>query len=238
MAQNAERSTGDAASAPKKVLCLSASARPDGNARQMAEALLEGVAQAGHEGELVHLADHVTRLFGNCRECRNAEGFCTLDDGYENILLNKYVKADAVVYVSPIYWYGISGHLKNFLDRFYCYMSGGYPHKDAFIQGMMGKKAALLLSAEENSFSKRTPIVQHMIQLCEYMEHEFVGIAVTTANSRKDVRSDPNKPLDSARELGRLLFDIHETDYRLDTDRGPIIWQGDDSAYKHPAYWR
>ena len=69
MAQNAERSTGDAASAPKKVLCLSASARPDGNARQMAEALLEGVAQAlGFEGVVLHLEDHAIVAAGRERD--------------------------------------------------------------------------------------------------------------------------------------------------------------------------
>jgi multimeric flavodoxin WrbA len=238
MTRSGKQSDNGAARAAKKVLALSASARRDGNSRKLAEAVLEGVAEAGHEGELVHLADHVTGMFRNCRECRNSDGQCTIDDGYEDILLNKYLSADAIVYASPIYWYGLSGHLKNFIDRFFCYICEGYPNSEDFIQGMMGKKAALVMSAEENNFSARLANVQEMTQLCDYLHHEFAGVVVTTANSRKDVHGDPTEPLNAARELGRVLFDIRETNYRIDTVRGNVIWQGAASAYKHPAFWR
>ena len=222
----------------KKILALCASARSDGNSRKLAEAVLAGAAEAGHQGELVQLSEQVTGLLRNCRECRNSDGQCTIDDGYEDILLNKYLQADAIIYASPIYWYGLSGHLKNFIDRFFCYIVEGYPKSGEFVEKMMGKRAALVMSAEENNFSARLANMQGMTQLCDYLHHQFVGVVCTTANSRTDVQGDPTEPLAAARTLGRNLFDITETNYRIDTVRGNVIWKAGEPQYKHPAYWR
>lgn len=222
----------------KKVVALSSSVRSYGNSRKLADALLEGAAEAGHETELVHLGEHVSGLFRDCESCRKADGHCAIEDGYRDILINKVVPADAIVYATPVYWYGVSSHLKNFLDRFFCYMDEACPDADTFLEGIKHKKAALVMSAEENNISARLANVQQMTQLCDYLHHEFVGIVCTTANSRNDVSSDPTGPLEEARQLGRVLFDITETNYKIDTVRDGKIWQGDTSAYKHPAYWR
>lgn len=222
----------------KKIVAVSSSVRPYGNSRKLADALLEGAAGAGHDTELIDLNEHVHGLFRDCGSCRGEDGRCTIDDNYEDILINRIVPADAIVYVTPIYWYGVSSLLKTFIDRFFCYMDESCPHSQAFLNGIKGKKAALVMSAEENNFSARLAIVQQMTQLCDYLHHEFAGIVFTTANSRDDVTRDPTDPLTAARELGARLFDITETNYRIDTEREGRIWQGEASAYKHPTVWR
>lgn len=222
----------------KKLLALATSARRESNSRKLAQAVLDGALEAGHTGELIHIADHVTGLFRNCRECRNAEGQCTIGDGYEEILLEKFLPADGIVWGTPIYWYGYSAHMKNFVDRLFCYIVEGYPGSRAVIDGLMDKKVALVMAAEENNFSCRLANVQEMTQMCDYLHHEFIGIVQTVANSRKDVANDPNRPIEVARDLGRSFFEIHENNYRLEIPRDDVIWQGEKSQYRRPAVWR
>ena len=223
----------------KKLLALSCSARPDGNARALAQAVVEGAAEAGHDAELVHLPDHVTGLFRDCKTCRDDEGNCTIDDGYREVLFDKFLPADGIVWTTPIYWYGVSSQMKNFLDRWFCYYSEGGDSfgTGSFVERIINKKAALVISAEENSIAARMPVIQEMIMLCDYLHHELVAIVQTTANSRTDVKNDPNEPLKKGFEVGRNFFELHETNYRADVERETVIWQGENSAYKRPFFW-
>ena len=64
-----------------RVLVLSSSPRRDGNSRLLADGALDGVREAGHTAELVHLYDHLGAFLRDCRLCRSAEGHCTIDAG-------------------------------------------------------------------------------------------------------------------------------------------------------------
>jgi multimeric flavodoxin WrbA len=119
---------------PPRVLVLSSSPRRDGNSRRLAEALIEGSRRAGHEAELVHLPDHVGSFLRDCRTCRDAMGNCTIDDGYRELLLEKLLPADALVYATPIWWYGTSGILKTSIDRLFCYIAFSYPGSEEVVE--------------------------------------------------------------------------------------------------------
>jgi multimeric flavodoxin WrbA len=110
-----------------RVLVLSTSPRRNGNSRLLADALLDGVGEAGRDGELVHVDDHVTSFLRDCRICRRPDGRCGIEDGFEALLLERVLHADAVVFATPLYWYGVSGQLKTFLDRIFCYIAASYP---------------------------------------------------------------------------------------------------------------
>jgi multimeric flavodoxin WrbA len=107
-----------------KVLVLSSSPRRDGNSSTMAQAAADGARQAGHEVDFAYLADHVQGLFRDCRGCRDPAGACTVGDDYETLLLERVVPAEGMVIATPLYWYGMSGSLKTFFDRLFCYSSG------------------------------------------------------------------------------------------------------------------
>lgn len=220
---------------PPRVLVLSSSPRRDGNSQRLCEALAAGASASGSAVELVHLADHISDFLRDCRKCRRPDGSCSIDDGFERLLLEKVLPADALVYASPIWWYGISGMLKTFIDRIFCYISNSYPDNERVATALQWKRAALLLSAEESNFSARLAIVQQMQELCRYLHHSLVGIVTGIGNSRSEVRADPSAPLAAAHDLGGRLFEIQATDYQLDTDRPGRVW-ADGAPF--PGYWR
>ena len=206
------------------VLALSSSPRRDGNSRLLAEALLEGVSEAGHHGELVHVDDHVRAFLRDCRICRGPDGRCRIEDGFEALLLERVLHADAVVFATPLYWYGVSGQLKTFLDRLFCYIAASYPGAGEVVAGLSNKRLALLISSEETYVGASLGVLHEMQEFARYTHSALVGVVNGIGNRRGDVRADPDRPLERARDLGRRLFELNSTDYRIETDRPGSVW--------------
>ncbi len=207
-----------------RVLVISSSPRRNGNSRQLAEAALEGAREAGHDAELVHLDDHMRHFLRDCRECRNAEGRCTIDDGYEQLLREHVLPADAIVFATPIYWYGVSGQLKVFFDRIFCFIAASEPESEMFVNGLVGKRHALLMSGEESYPGAMLALVHELQEYSRYTHSDLVGYVCGIGNKRGDVQQDPSEPVATARELGRTLFERPATDYRIDTERPGSTW--------------
>jgi multimeric flavodoxin WrbA len=206
------------------VLIVSSSPRRDGNSRLLAEAALEGAREAGHQTELVHLDDHIRHFLRDCRTCRNDEGRCTIDDGYEELLRERVVPADGIVFATPIYWYGVSGQLKTYFDRMFCFIAASEPDSQRFVDGVIGKRLALLMSGEETYPGAMLALVHEIQEYARYTHSDFVGYVCGIGNKRGDVLQDPGHPVGAARDLGRTLFERVATDYRIDTDRPGSTW--------------
>lgn len=218
-----------------RVLVLTSSPRLEGNSHNLAESLVAGAKSAGHDAVLVDLATHVTNLLRDCRTCRREDGQCAIEDGHKDIF-ELYLTAEAVVYATPIWWYGISAQLKAFIDRIFCFISESYPDVALARKLLPGKRAALLLSAEESNFAARLGIVEQVSELCRYLDHQFVGIVTGIGNRRGEVTMDPADPMSAAFALGRDILKTHNTDYKLNSERSKTVWQeGED---KLPSHWR
>ena len=206
-----------------KVAVLSSSPRRGGNSELLAEAFAEGVRSLGNEAELIRLADHVEYVLRECDECRRDDGSCSIPDRYLEAL-EATMTADAIGIATPLWWYGMAGTLKSFLDRTFCYISEPYPEHERVIAGLSGKRIALLIASEEAYPGGRIGLTQQTQELARYMHWELVGVVHGIGNSRGEVTRDPAAPLDAARELGRRLFELRSTDYRIDTERPDAVW--------------
>lgn len=99
----------------KKVLIISSSPRKGGNSEALAAAFAKGAAEAGHSAETVYLRE---KSFGFCRGCFAClqAGRCVIaDDAVE--IAAKMHDAEVLVFVTPVYYYSVSGQLKTMLDR-------------------------------------------------------------------------------------------------------------------------
>ena len=207
-----------------RVLVISSSPRRDGNSRRLAEAALSGAREAGHEAELVHLDDHVRHFLRDCRECRDASGRCTIDDGYEDLLRDRVIVAEGLLLATPVYWYGVSGQLKTFFDRMFCYIAASAPDADRYATGIAGKRLGLLLSSEETYPGAALGVIHQIQEYARYTHSDLVGVVRGIGNKRGDVDIDPADPLGAARDLGRTLLTQRATDFRLDTVRPGSTW--------------
>ena len=99
----------------KKVLILSSSPRKGGNSETLASAFAKGATDAGHQVETVYLRE---KNYGFCKGCFACLklGHCVIKDDAAEIT-EKMHDADVLVFVTPVYYYSVSGQLKTMLDR-------------------------------------------------------------------------------------------------------------------------
>lgn len=99
----------------KKVLILTSSARKGGNSERLAAAFAEGAKQAGNEVETIRLFDQTIGFCRGCLACQKT-GRCVIHDDAD-VIAQKMLTADVLVFATPVYYYSVSGQLKTMLDR-------------------------------------------------------------------------------------------------------------------------
>ncbi len=208
-----------------KVLGISSSPRLDGNSALLMDAALGGAEQSGHTVESAYLVNVIAGHLRDCRTCRGADGNCSIQDGYEQLLLERILPADAIVLATPLYWYGVSGLLKTFFDRIFCFTSSGYHDSQMVLERLPRKRLAVVISAEESYRGATVGVMASVQELARYLHWDLVGIVEGIANKRGEVSLDPGRPLDAARAMGTRLFTARVTDYRLDTERSAAVWE-------------
>ncbi len=99
----------------KKVLILSSSPRKGGNSETLAAAFAKGAHEAGNQVETVYLREKRIGFCKGCFACLKL-GHCVIQDDAVEIAAKMH-DADVLVFVTPVYYYSVSGQLKTVLDR-------------------------------------------------------------------------------------------------------------------------
>lgn len=102
-----------------KIVMIEGSPHKKGSSNMLAEEFKRGAEEAGHKVEILDAAHMDIHPCIGCGHC-GMDGKCVYKD--DNKLIKKaLLKADMAVFVTPIYYYGITAQLKTVIDRFYCY---------------------------------------------------------------------------------------------------------------------
>lgn len=99
----------------KKVLVVSSSLRKESNSEILADSLIRGAVERGHEVGKVTLRDKSIDFCKGCLVCQKTGRCVIADDAVE--IAEKMLKAEVVVFATPIYYYEMSGQMKTMLDR-------------------------------------------------------------------------------------------------------------------------
>ena len=124
-----------------KVLVISTSLRLKSNSDALAESLIRGARDAGHEVEHISLKGKDLKFCTGCLACQKTQQ-CVLKD--DAVRIAERVKAsDTLVFATPIYYYEMSGQMKTLLDR----LNPLYPSDYRFRKVYM-----LMTAAEDEAF--------------------------------------------------------------------------------------
>lgn len=176
-----------------KITVITGSAHRKGTSALLADKFIEGAEAAGHE---VFRFDAAFKNVHGCLGCDTCvdkgEGCVFKDDMLE---LNPHlIEADAVVFVSPIYYYNINAQIKAVIDRFYA--------NNAVLQG--GKKTALLLTMADDCTESAEGATVFFRHFTKYMKWENRGvIAAINCWHRADI--EQSEYPQQAYELGKNL---------------------------------
>ena len=99
----------------KKVLIISTSIRNGANSEILAKETERGTRDAGHSVEFVSLKDKEINFCKGCLACQKL-GKCVINDD-ANEITSKMKESDVIVWVTPVYYYEMSGQMKTLIDR-------------------------------------------------------------------------------------------------------------------------
>jgi multimeric flavodoxin WrbA len=115
-----------------KVIAINGSPRRDGNCVRALARIGTILEKDGIGLEIVHIGDRAIRGCNACGACHKlGDGKCVFTDDLVNETVERMAQADGIVLASPVYYSGVAGAMKCFLDRaFYVAGAGAlYRHK-------------------------------------------------------------------------------------------------------------
>lgn len=143
-------------------LIIYCSYRKNGNTNK----LLEYIQSIKKDCLTIHLRDYNIEYFNYENQYQSSDFLS---------IVEKMILHDRVVFISPVYWYTISGEMKIFIDRFSDLLRA---HKSTG-KKLKGKNIYLLT---QGFFSKKDPVLaDFMKKTCIYMgmhfkKYEHIGI--------------------------------------------------------------
>lgn len=115
----------------KKVLIISTSPRKGSNSDALCDEFARGAQESGNEVEKVSLAGKDIRFCRGCFACQKTKRCVIRDDA--DLIEQKMVDADVLVFATPIYYYEMSGQMKTMLDRGNPLFTTDYAFRDVYL---------------------------------------------------------------------------------------------------------
>jgi multimeric flavodoxin WrbA len=115
----------------KRVIVISTSLRLGSNSDILADQFVEGAKAAGNAVEKISLVGKHIEFCKGCLACQKL-GRCVINDDVNGIMA-KVLKADVVVWATPIYYYEMSGQMKTLIDRMNAMYEQDYAFRDVYL---------------------------------------------------------------------------------------------------------
>lgn len=104
-----------------KVIAINGSPKPQGNTFHALKTVCDELTRQNIETEIIHVGNKELKGCISCNQC--SEYHCKFSDDNFREIVNKIYDADGLILGSPVYYSGIAGTMKAFLDRLF------YPSK-------------------------------------------------------------------------------------------------------------
>lgn len=169
-----------------KILVLHGSSREAGNTEQLTNLALEGIPHTS-----IHLREKDIRAIHDQRH--DAQGFAPVEDDYDEVV-EALLAHDILIFSTPIYWYGMSGHMKNFIDRWsQSLRDSRYAFKDTLAK----KHAYVITTGGDEPRLKGLPLIQQFQYIFGFVGMPFDGYLIGEGNKPGDVLADQTAVADA-----------------------------------------
>lgn len=148
-----------------KITVITGSPHKNGTSALLADKFIEGAQKAGHEIFRFNAAFEDIHPCLGCDRCE-MNGPCVHQDAIDKKLMSNLLAADLVVFVTPLYYWGMSAQLKTVIDRFYA-------NNTKLCSS--GKKAILMATAYDSTDWTMSSLTHHYQTLMKYLGWEDIG---------------------------------------------------------------
>lgn len=162
-----------------KVLVLYGSSRSESNTELLTERLI-----AGLDATRIRLRERRIEPIHDQRH--DPAGFTPVDDDQEGII-RAMLAHDLVIFATPLYWYGMSGPMKDFVDRWS--QSLRDPRLN-FKQGIKGKEAWVVITGGPDGRIKGLTLIEQFVHIFNFVEMNFAGYLIGTGGKPGQVLED------------------------------------------------
>lgn len=201
-----------------KVLAINGSPKMDkGNTALILEPFLEGMREVEAEVELFYTKKlKINPCQGDFRCSTETPGECFQKDDMQ-MLHPKLCEADIWVFATPVYVSGMTGPLKNLIDRIliplgepFLELRDGHCHH-SLREGTRPGRVVLVSSCGYWEMDNFDLLLAHIRAFCEHAEREFAGALLRPHGPALQPMMEKGVPVDdifeAAKEAGRQLVE-------------------------------
>lgn len=180
-----------------KIAVIYGGTRPNGNTETLTELVIKGLAV-----NRIFLKDY--RILP-IEDFRHSEGgFPDVDDEY-NTVIKQIIDHDILIFATPVYWYSMSGIMKNFIDRWsQTLRDSSFPD---FKKQMAAKQAYVVAVGGDAPYIKGLPMIEQFQFIFSFMGTAFAGYILGDGNKPGEVLKD-KVAIAAAKELHEKLSRI------------------------------
>ena len=177
-----------------KSVVLEGSPNRNGSSNLLASEFVRGATESGHSVQVVDAAHTNIHPCTGCVHC-GYEGPCVQKDDV-NEIRQIILESDMIVFVTPLYYYGMSAQLKTLIDRF-CAFNGSIQRKRM--------KSALLTVAWNDDNWTFEALEAHYKTLVRYLNLTDMGRVLGSGCGTPDITRQSKFPK-LAYELGKSFL--------------------------------
>ncbi|GEK33514.1 flavodoxin family protein [Kurthia sibirica] len=179
------------------ILVLYGGNRPKSNTEFLTKKVIENM-----DVEEIYLKDYLIEPIMDHRHA--AGGFPAVADDYSEIL-ERMLTHDTIIFSTPIYWYSMTGIMKNFIDRWSQTLKDShYPH---FKNQMADKSTYVITVGGDQPHIKGLPMIEQFQHIFDFMGSHFAGYIIGEANLPLGIKEDANA-LFQAKQLNHKLLKL------------------------------
>ena len=181
-----------------RALAINGSPRKDGNTEALLKAVLEPLSDEGWETELYQLGGQPIRGCQACSACRkNRDSRCAMNGDCFNEIMEKIIRADAVIIGSPTYFTDVTAETKALLDR------AGYV---AIGNGRLlkGKIGAAVVAVRRGGGTHAFDTINHMFLMSQMVVPGSLYWNLGFGREKKEVAND-KEGLANMKNLGQTI---------------------------------
>ncbi len=157
-----------------KILVIHGSPRKDGNSEILMKEAIRAFEEGAHEVQVIKPASMKIAPCLNCDGCVET-GECIIKDDMD-MVYDAIGKADNVVVVSPVFFFGVPAQLKALIDRCQALWCKKYLLKKPITEKKDRKGLLVMVGgmARERGFEASNATVTAFFRTIDVPEHEFV----------------------------------------------------------------
>lgn len=180
-----------------KIAAIIGSSREEGNTELLTKMALDGSVYTP-----ILLKEKRIMPIDDLRHA--AGGFQEVEDDY-NEVIDLVLDHDVIIFSTPVYWYGMSGLMKNFVDR---WSQSLRDTRFEFKKEMNQKKAYVITCGGDHPKIKALPLIQQFQYIFDFMGMSFEDYIIGQANAPGEIVND-EKAVSAAKQWNAAFLAQH-----------------------------